>query len=59
MLLEKEVIETIEKIILNHGIAEIKLESKGVVVVEVSRKVKYPLYAEKPQKRYIFSDRSL
>ena len=57
MLLEKEVIETIEKIILNHGIAEVKLESKGVVVVEVGRKVKYPKYPEKPQQKYIFSDR--
>lgn len=41
-LFEQEVIKTIERIVLNHGIAEVKMEKKGIVVVDVSRKIKYP-----------------
>lgn len=42
-MLDTKILETIERIILNHGIAEVKIEGKrGVVVVEIDRTVKYP-----------------
>ena len=40
-MLNSEVIEVVEAILKNGGIAEIKEERAGIVVVDVSRKVKY------------------
>lgn len=40
-MLTREAIDAIEAILRNGGIAEIKQERVGIVVVDVSRKVKY------------------
>lgn len=40
-MLDEKVIEAVEAILKNGGIAEIKHEKAGIVVVDVSRKVKY------------------
>ena len=37
---ETEVIEVINQILNNHGIAEIKKERDGIAVVEISRKLR-------------------
>ena len=37
---EAEVIEVINQILNNHGIAEIKKERDGIAVVEISRKLR-------------------
>ena len=39
--MEEKVIAAVEAILKNGGIAEIKNEKAGIVVVEVSRKVKH------------------
>lgn len=40
-MLDEKVMAAIEAILKNGGIAEIKNEKDGIVVVEVSRKVKH------------------
>lgn len=40
-VLDEKVIAAVEAILKNGGIAEIKNEKAGIVVVDVSRKVKY------------------
>ena len=40
-MLDEKVIAAVEAILKNGGIAEIKNEKTGIVVVDVSRKVKY------------------
>lgn len=42
-----EAIEAINAILSNGGIAEVKYESRGLVVVSVERKVKHPPKGEK------------
>ena len=42
MLLNEKEIEVIENIIKNRGIAEVKTEKGKVVIVQLSRQVKYP-----------------
>lgn len=40
MNLPSKTVETIEAIINNHGIAEVKVEKDNVVVIDITRKVK-------------------
>lgn len=43
-----EVIEAINAILSSGGIAEVKCESKGLVVISIERKLKHPPRDRKP-----------